>query len=428
MLFTALSALLIGLAIGVPVAMTLGVAATLALFDTDVPLTLIAHRMYAGLDSFTIMAIPFFILAGMLMDAGGISRRIVDFAMALVGWITGSLLLVAVVAATALAAMSGSGSADTAAVSSVLAPELRKRNYDLDFAAGIIAAAGTLAQIIPPSIMMVLIAVTNNLSTGAMLLSGVIPGLLTVPGLLLICYLHARKGGPQYRDVLPFDTGRLLRSFWTAIPAFGMAVIIVGGIMGGIVTPTEAAALAAGYALLIGMFVYGDLRLRDIPGVFMRATAFSASILLLIATATVLNWIFANAEVPRLLTTWLKSLVDGPIGYLLLINLMLMIFGMFFESFAMILILSPVLVPIAVSFGIEPHHFALVVVYNLCIGMITPPFAGTLFVAATVFQRPIWEVSKRVFAPWLVMTIVLLLITFIPELGLTIPRLAGYVK
>ena len=217
----AFSAFLVFLAIGTPIVFVLGIAATLTLLliQPEIPLTIVSQRMYDSLNSFVIMAIPFFIFAGAIMDAGGISRRIVDFASALVGWIVGSLLMVSVVAATGLAAISGSGSADVAAISAIMQPELRRRKYDIDFSAAVIACAGSLAQIIPPSLMMVVVALVSNLSVGAMFLAGVVPGLLTVPGLVATAYIHARRGGPQYRETEPFTLARLMRTMWAAVPA-----------------------------------------------------------------------------------------------------------------------------------------------------------------------------------------------------------------
>ena len=221
----AFSAFLFFLAIGTPIVFVLGIAATLTLLliQPEIPLTIVSQRMYDSLNSFVIMAIPFFIFAGAIMDAGGISRRIVDFASALVGWIVGSLLMVSVVAATGLAAISGSGSADVAAISAIMQPELRRRKYDIDFSAAVIACAGSLAQIIPPSLMMVVVALVSNLSVGAMFLAGVVPGLLTVPGLVATAYIHARRGGPQYRETEPFTLARLMRTMWAAVPGVGHA-------------------------------------------------------------------------------------------------------------------------------------------------------------------------------------------------------------
>ena len=422
----AFSAFLVFLLIGAPIVFVLGIAATLTLLlTTDVPLTIVSQRIYDGLNSFTIMAIPFFVFAGAIMDAGGISRRIVDFATALVGWVVGSLLMVSVVAATGLAAISGSGSADVAAISSIMQPELRRRRYDIDFSAAVIACAGSLAQVIPPSLMMVVVALVSNLSVGAMFLAGVLPGLMTVPGLLIAAWLHARRGGPQYRAVEPFTAVRLRRTFLRALPALGMPVIIIGGIVGGVFTPTEAAAVAVLYGLIIAIGVHRDLRIRDVPALVLRAAALSAAVMVIIGTASIFGWLVASANVPALLAEWIKSISEQPWTYLLLINVMLMVVGMFMESIAAILILVPVLMPIAIDFGIDPVHFGLVVVMNFAIGMVTPPYGITLFVASSIAERSIVQVSRRMFWPWLMMTAILVLVTYVPDIPLALPRLAG---
>ena len=422
----AFSAFLAFLLIGTPIVFVLGIAATLTLLlTTDVPLTIVSQRIYDGLNSFTIMAIPFFVFAGAIMDAGGISRRIVDFATALVGWVVGSLLMVSVVAATGLAAISGSGSADVAAISSIMQPELRRRRYDIDFSAAVIACAGSLAQVIPPSLMMVVVALVSNLSVGAMFLAGVLPGLMTVPGLLVAAWLHARRGGPQYREVEPFTGARLRRTFVRALPALGMPVIIIGGIVGGVFTPTEAAAVAVLYGLVIAMVIHRDLRVRDLPALVLRAAALSAAVMVIIGTASIFGWLVANANVPAHLAAWIKTVSEQPWTYLLLINVLLMAVGMFMESIAAILILVPVLMPIAIDFGIEPVHFGLVVVMNFAIGMVTPPYGITLFVASSIAERSIVQVSRRMFWPWLMMTAILVLVTYVPDIPLFLPRLAG---
>jgi C4-dicarboxylate transporter DctM subunit len=423
----AFSAFLVFLAIGTPIVFVLGIAATLTLLliQPEIPVTIVTQRIYDGLNSFTIMAIPFFVFAGAIMDAGGISRRIVDFASALVGWIVGSLLMVSVVAATGLAAISGSGSADVAAISAIMQPELRRRKYDIDFSAAVIACAGSLAQIIPPSLMMVVVALVSNLSVGAMFLAGVLPGLMTVPGILATAYIHARRGGPQYREVEPFSLARVNRTFWAGVPALGMPVIIIGGIIGGIFTPTEAAAVAVAYGLLIALFVYRDLKFQDITGLILRAAALSAAVMTIIGTASIFGWLVASANVPALLAAWIKTISSEPWTYLLLVNVLLMLIGMFMESLAAILILVPVLMPIAIDFGINPVHFGLVVVMNFAIGMVTPPYGITLFVASSVAERDIIQVARKIFWPWLMMTLILILVTYVPEIGLFLPRLAG---
>lgn len=415
------------LLVGMPVVFVLGLAAaaTLILTQPDIPLTIVAQRMYDGLNSFTIMAIPFFVFAGAIMDAGGISKRIVDLATALVGWIVGSLLMVSVVAATGLAAISGSGSADVAAISSIMQPELRRRRYDVDFAAAIIACAGSLAQVIPPSLMMVIVALVSNLSVGAMFLAGVLPGLLTVPGLLASAYLHARRGGPQYRDTEPFNFARLRRAFWASLPALGMPIIIIGGIVGGVFTPTEAASVAVLYGLAVALFVYRDLSWRQLPTLVLRASALSAAVMMIIGTASIFGWLVASANVPAMLAAWIKSVSSEPWTFLLMVNVLLMLIGMFMESLAAILILVPVLMPIAIAFGIDPVHFGVVVVMNFAIGMVTPPYGITLFVASSIAERNIIQVARRIVWPWAMMTIILILVTYVPDIALSLPRLFG---
>ena len=422
-------AFLFFLVIGMPIVFVLGIAATLALlFTTEVPIAIVSERIFSSLNSFTIMAIPFFIFAGAVMEVGGISRRIVDFATALVGWITGSVLMVSVVAATGLAAISGSGSADTAAISSIMQPEIKRRSYDVDFAAGVIACAGSLAQIIPPSLMMVVVALVTNQSTGALFLSGIIPGLMTTTLLLVVSFLHAVRGGPQYREVEPFTLVRLGRTFVAAIPALGMPVIIIGGIVGGVFTPTEAAAIAGAYGVLIACFFYRDLKLKDFPPLIMRTVALSAAVMAIIGTASVFGWLVAEARIPDLLAAWIKGFTQNPWVFLLIVNVLLLFIGMFMESLAAILILVPVLMPIAIDFGIDPIHFGLVVVMNFAIGMVTPPYGITLFVASSVAGRNIIQVARRIFWPWAMMTIVLVLITYVPNIGLFLPRVFGMIK
>lgn len=414
------------LAGGVPIFFVLGLTALVAVVQADLPLVLLAHRFYSGLNSFTLMAIPFFILAGLLMDAGGLSRRIVDFSMALIGWVTGSLLMVAIVAATALAAMSGSGSADTAAVSAVLQPELRRRGYNVDFAAALISVSGTLAQVIPPSLMLVLIGVINNQSIGALFMAGILPGLLVLPGLFFIAYRHAAQGGPQYRATESFDLRLLGRRFVLAIPAFGLAVIIMGGILGGVFTATEAAGVAVGYALFVGAFVYRELTWARLWNAMVQASAFTSGILILVAAATTFNWLIADAGVPARIAVWFETNVNNVWAFLLIVNVLLMGLGMVMESLAIILLLSPILLPIAIGYGLDPVHFSVVVVFNCAIGMVTPPLGGAVFVAATIARRPFLAVVRHVLKPWAWMTVVLLLITFTPGISLLLPGLAGY--
>ncbi|MTH79077.1 TRAP transporter large permease [Paracoccus aestuariivivens] len=417
------------LAMGVPVVFVLGASAVLALVTTtDVPVTIVSQRVFAGLNTFTLMAIPFFVFAGVIMDAGGISRRIVAFASALIGWIVGSLYQVSCVAAAGLAAISGSGSADTAAISAIMQPQLRRRGYDVDFGAALIACAGSLAQVIPPSLTMVILAVVSNVSIGALFVAGIVPGFLCIFLLMVCAYVFARKGGETYRETEPFTVSRLIRTGWAALPAAGMPVLILGGILGGAFTPTEAAAVSAFYGLLIGVFVYRELTPRQLPALILRTVSLSAAVMLIIGTASVFSWLIANAQVPQMLGEWLISVSSSPVVFLLIVNVLLLFVGMFMETIAAILILVPVLAPIANQLGIDPIHFSLVVIMNFAIGTVTPPYGVSLFVASSVAGRTVMQVTRRLGMPLLAMFIVLLAVTYISDVSLFLPRMFGLIE
>jgi len=415
---------------GVPIAIALGLTGTAAvLLGTNIPMALVGARFVGGLEATTLMAIPFFIFAGVLMEVGGIARRIIAFAEALVGWVTGSLLMVATVTATGMAAICGSGSADAAAVSAMLGSDLRKRGYDMDFAAAQIAAAATLAQIIPPSIMLILVAVAGNLSTGTMLLSGIIPGILLMLALLASAYIHAKRHKfPSDSTINTFSLRAVLVTGAQAWAAWGMILIVVGGILTGAVTATEAAALSAAYALIVGVLVYREIDYGLFVRSVRRSAALSAAILMIVGSVSVLNWVISTLGMQSHIHQLIVSTVDGRVGFLILSMVILLLLGMFIESFAVILLITPVLMPLAIRYGVEPHHFGLLLVFNLCIGMITPPFAATLFATSTVLRRNIVDVSMKIVYPWLAMMIVLGLAMAFPDLSLYLPRLAGYVQ
>ena len=408
---------------GAPIVFTMGVSASLVLVGEGIPSSIIPQRLFAGLDSFTIMAIPFFVLSGLLMERGGIARRMIDFATALVGWIRGSLLLVSVVSGTGLAAVSGSGSADTAATASLMLPEMRRRRYDIDFAAGLMAAAGSLGPVIPPSIMMIVLASVGNVSVGDMFIAGVVPGFLMALGLLLAGDFHARRYGGVYSKVQPFSLKELGATALRAIPAFLMPIIIIGGIVGGVFTPTEAASVAVATGLLVGLFIYKELKFRDLPRLILRAASISASVMMIIAVANIFSWLVAREGVPQLLVGFLQSLSDNPWVFLALLNVGLIFVGMFMESIAAILILVPVLMPVAQSYGIDPLHLGVVIIINLSIGMITPPYGITLFVASSIAQRPIMRVAGKIILPLSFMLAVLLLATYVPSVVTALPDL-----
>ncbi|MBY6006409.1 TRAP transporter large permease [Salipiger bermudensis] len=416
------SGFLLLLVSGIPIVLALGIAALVAIeFTTTAPISIVAQRVYGGISSFTLMAIPFFVASGLLMEAGGIARRFVNLAGALVGWITGSLYLVAIVTGTGLAAISGSGSADTAAISAVMTPEMRKRGYDIDLASAVIAASGSLASVIPPSIVMIVIAITANQSIGAMFLGGIVPGLLVMTGLMLGCWLFAKRGGEAYRDREPFTLGRLGRSFLEAMPGMLVPVVILGGIVGGVFTATEAACVALFTTLIVTMFIYREITFRDLPRIFLRAISLSATVLIIVATASVFTWIIATQGFPAMLRDWLTGVTDSAIAFLLIVNVLLLVVGMFMESISAVLILLPILLPIAQSYGINPVQFGVITALNLSIGLITPPYGICLYVASTVAGRRIEQVSRKVWLPLGCMIVALLLVTFVPAISLWLP-------
>jgi len=412
---------------GTPIVFSLGVAATFTLVAYNVPLALVAQKIYGGLDKFTIMAIPFFILTGIIMEKGGIAKRIIDFATALVGWITGSLYLVAVVAGTGLAAISGSGSADTAAMSSIMLPQMKRRGYNIDFAAAIMACSGSLGTIIPPSIMMVVLATISNQSVGALFLSGILPGLLCALLLLVSGYLRAKTNKNESKDLHKFSFNYLISTFLKAIPALTLPVIIVGGIVGGIFTPTEAASVAVLTGLIISIFIYKEIKFRDLPQIILRASSIAATVMLIMATANVFSWFIASQQIPQKIADLMLGFSDSKLLFLIYVNLLLLLIGMFMESISAILILIPVLMPVAISFGVDPLHFGLIIILNLSIGMVTPPYGITLFVASSIAERSIVDVSKKLLIPLSLMLIVLFLVTYFPEISLYLPnKLMGY--
>ena len=415
------------LVFGTPIVFSLGIAASFTLLSYDVPMSLVAQRMYGGLDKFTIMAIPFFILTGIIMERGGIAKRIIDFATALVGWITGSLYLVAVVAGTGLAAISGSGSADTAAISSIMLPQMKKRKYNIDFSAAIMAASGSLGTIIPPSIMMVVLATISNQSVGALFLAGIIPGLLCALFLLISGYARAKLNKIEAQDIMNFNFIFLVKSFVRAIPALTLPVIIVGGIVGGIFTPTEAASVSVIVGLIISIFIYKEIKFKDLPDIILRAATIASTVMLIIATASIFSWFIASQQIPQKISEFMLGFSDSKLLFLINVNLLLVLIGMFMESISAILILVPVLMPVAIAFGVDPLHFGLIIVLNLSIGMITPPYGITLIVASSIAERSIIDVSKKLILPLTLMFLVLMLATYFPQISLYLPStIMGY--
>lgn len=416
--------LILCFAIGMPIAFSLGVASVVTLqFGSTLPLTLVAQRLFAATDSFPLMAIPFFMLAGGLMDSGGISKRLVDFAHSLVGWIYGGLGMVAVLAAMFFAGISGAAAADTAAVGAVSIPAMIRKGYDKGFAAAIQAAGGSIGVIIPPSIPMIIFGVIGGVSIGKMFMGGFVPGILIGGGLMTASYFLAKRAGYKRDERASFP--QVGKAFFEAFWALIMPLIILGGIMGGIFTPTEAAVVAALYGLFAGLFIYRELKISDLPGVFAKSAVTTSTVMLLIATANIFGWILTAEQIPQSVATYLVSLTDSPVVLYGLIVVMLLIVGTFMETTASLIILSPVFLPVIEQFGIDPVHFGVVMVTALAIGMLTPPLGICLFISCNIADIPLSEIIRYVMPLLVIMISILFLITFVPQLVMFVPNMMG---
>ncbi len=390
-------------------------------------IALLYRNVYNGMDSFPLMAIPFFMLAGELMNRGGITLRIVEFSQALIGHLRGGLAHVNVMSSMLFAGLSGSAVADVSALGSMLIPAMERQGYTRRFAAAITAASSVIGPIIPPSGIMIIYAYVMGESVAALFLAGVVPGVMVGLGLMLLIGLTAG------RHNLPAASARAtwgqrgqasLKAFFPLMTP----VIILGGILGGVFTPTEAAAVAVGYAIVIGLFVMRSLGPGDIPGILIRAGLTSAVVLLLVGAAMAFKTVASLAHTPELLAGLILSLSDDPLILLFLINILLFIVGMFLDAGPAIIILGPILGPIFVEMGVHPVHFAIIMAVNLTVGLATPPMGLVLFVTAAVSGLKVEEVVRGILPMLVVHVTVIFLITYFPALCLTIPRLAGFIN
>ena len=414
--------LLILLAINLPVAVAFGLTAVIFLIAlTDIPLTLIAQQMYGGTDSTVLQAVPFFLLAGALMDKGGISVRLVNFAHALVGWVTGGLAMVSVVASMFFAGISGSAAADSAAVGSVMIPAMEKKGYAKDFAAALIACAGTIGTMIPPSIPMIIYGVATGTSIGALFIAGAIPGVLM--GLALMVHSYGLSRSRGYAG-LPFPTAReAWVSFREAFLTLLAPVIIIGGILGGVFTPTEAAAVAVFYSLFLGGGVYRELKWSHLPEVLITTGLHTGIVMFIIATSAVYSWILARQLIPLTLANWFIGITNNPWIFILLANALLLLVGTVMETVPSIIIFAPVLLPLVKKLNIDPVFFGVIMVVNLSMGLASPPSGATLFVSTAVAKERLDRVCRAVWPLFFTMIAILLLISFVPSLVLFLPRL-----
>ncbi|GEA15706.1 ABC transporter permease [Moorella sp. E308F] len=410
--------------LNVPIAFSLVLTAlVLMMFTGSVSPAIITQNIVRGIDNFPLMAIPFFVLAGEIMNAGGISKRIVNFAKALIGHVTGGLGYVTVLASMLFAGVSGSAVADTSAIGSILLPVMEEQGYDKNKSTALIVSAGTIGPIIPPSIPMIIFGVIGGVSIVKLFLGGIIPGILIGIGLMIGWYFHSKKRG--YRKTRRTTLKELWQSTIAAFWAILLPVIIMGGILGGIFTPTEAAVVAVVYALLVGFFAYRELKLSYLPEIFARAAKSTAVVMLVCGAATAAGYLITTAQIPQLLSNTLLSISNNIVVLMLLINILLLLVGLVMDLTPALLILGPILLPIATNFGLDPIYFGVVMVMNLCIGIITPPVGTVLYVGCGLSGLSMGELVKPLLSFISIMIAVLLIVTYFPGIITFIPNAFG---
>ena len=418
MSFVMLFTMLLCFALTVSVAVSIGLSAIVGIQIANANMLISVKEMFNSINKFPLAAIPFFILAGNLMETGGISRRLVEFAKSIVGGVQGGLPITCVLTCMIFAAVSGSSVATTFAVGAILIPALIKHGYPKPWATALQATSAELGVIIPPSIPMILFGVSAEVSIGELFVAGVGPGLLIGGALMLFVWLYSKYKGWGKND----GEGRLSfgKATWQASWALLMPVIVLGGIYGGVFTPTEAAAIAVFYSFIVGTVIYREIGIKDIYTILRKSVISSAVIMFIIANAGLFAFMLTRAGAPEAIGTWLQQVLQSPFYFLLGINVALFIIGMFIETGAAILVLAPILVPVGVHFGIDPVHLGMVIVVNLALGMVTPPFGVNLFAACTVASISLDRVIKNLIPFIGVVLACLMLISYVPEISLTL--------
>jgi C4-dicarboxylate transporter, DctM subunit len=409
-------------AIGVPIAIALGLSSALvAVFGGLAPLQLVPQQMFNAINSFPLMAIPFFILAGYLMQTGGISHRLVNFASSLVGHITGGLAMVVIITSMFFAAISGSGAATTAAIGSILIPAMIAKGYHVNFASANQAVSGALGVVIPPSIPLILYGISAKQSVGDMFMAGVIPGVIITASLLISAYFVSKRKG--YIGVEKSSVKDTAKAFYQAILSLLMPIIVLGGIYGGIFTPTEAAVIAVAYSFIIGVFVYREIKLKDLPQIFKESSVTTAIVMIIISSAGLFSFVLNGLKIPDLVSETFLGMTTNIYVFIILVNVFLLIVGMFMEAAAAILIFVPILLPIATALGMDPIHFGIIVVVNLAIGLITPPVGINLFVATQISKIRIEQISKAIIPFVIILFVDVLIISLIPFFSTWLPSI-----
>ena len=412
------------LCINVPIAFILGIVTVAAAFSLgyEQVLVTIASDMASGIDSFTLLAIPFFIFSGDLMGAGGLAKRLIDFANSLVGRFRGGLGLVNTLTCVFFGAISGSAAAAVSSIGGTLIPEMNSKGYGKDFNIALTTCSATTGLLIPPSNVMIVYAVTaSNISIAALFMAGILPGLLMAALLMTVCVIISSKKGYGGSP----DAGRvnIMTTGWKAFPSLLLIVVVLWGILGGVFTPTEASGIAVVWAFVLGVIIYREIKWVDLPALIQRSARTTAVVLLLVGTSSAMSRFLTNEQVPAAVSNFLMGLSDSPIMILLTINIMLLIVGVFMDMTPAVLIFTPILLPVAVSLGLDPLHFGIILILNLCIGLCTPPVGACLFIGCSVGKGDIARVSKAMLPFYAAMILALMLVTYIPAISLFIPSL-----
>ena len=411
---------------GMPISISLGLTVlSFLFFMTQVPIEAVALKLFTGIEKFEIMAIPFFILAGNFLTHGGVARRMIHFATAMVGHWAGGLGLGGVLACALFAAVSGSSPATVVAIGSILMPAMVKAGFPQRFGAGVITTSGALGILVPPSIVMVMYSVSTNTSVGALFMAGVVPGLLLASMLGFTTWYRAWKF--NYPRVAKASWKERIKAFQKSMWGLFLILIVMGGIYSGMFTPTEAAAMAAVYSFVVAVFVYKDMGLKDVPKVLLASANMSAMLLYIITNAVLFSFLMTHENIPQEMAAWMIGTGVGVIGFLLISNVLLLVAGNFMEPSSIVLILAPILFPIAMKLGIDPVHFGVMMVVNMEVGMCHPPVGLNLYVASGIAKMGITELTIAVW-PWLLtMLVFLVLVTYWPAMSLWFPRLLGMI-
>jgi tripartite ATP-independent transporter DctM subunit len=416
--------------LGIPIAFCLGIStlATMLLTMDFMPaVTTIAQRMAGGINSFALLAIPLFILSGQLMAQGGIARRVIDFSKAVIGSLPGGLAFVNVVSCMLFGAISGSAVAATSAIGGFMIPEMNKAGYDKNFNAAVTATAATTGMLIPPSNILIVYAVASGgVSIAALFVAGYIPGILVGLSLMAVCAVYAKRHNFPAGTRVPFRV--LAQCTVAAVPSLFLIVLVIGGILAGIFTATEAGAIAVLYALVLSTVVYRELSLADLRALLLKSVETTAIVMFLIGTSMAMSWLLAYENIPSIVANALVNLSDNPIVILLLINLVLLSVGIFMDMTPAVLIFTPIFLPVAVELGMSPLHFGIMMVLNLCIGLCTPPVGSILFVGCAIAKTSISQIVRPMIPMYLAMFLALMLVTYLPELSESLPRFFGLIE